>query len=341
MAATIHPPIPGKELSNPPSDGITNLRFSNHSDHLLVSSWDKSVRLYDAGENVLRGVFSHGSAILDCCFHDDSSGFTAGLDHTVRRDDFSSGEEDILGRHDAPVRCVEYSYSAGQLITGSWDRTIKCWDPRGASGKDQMLIGTYSQPERVYSLSVSGNRLVVATAGRHINVYDLRNMSKPQQQRESSLKYQTRCVRCYSNGTGYAVGSIEGRVGMEFFDLSDAGQSKKYAFKCHRKLEDGIDIVYPVNAIAFHPIYGTFATGGCDGIVNVWDGNNKKRLYQYSKYPTSIAALSFNRDGCLLAVASSYTFEAGDKPHEPDTIFIRNIHEAEVKPKPKVHPTPQ
>ena len=28
--------------------------------------------------------------------------------------------------------------------------------------------------------------------------------------------------------------------------------------------------------------YGTFATGGCDGYVNVWDGNNKKRLYQVS-----------------------------------------------------------
>lgn len=32
---------PSRELSNPPSDGISNLRFSNHSDHLLVSSWDK------------------------------------------------------------------------------------------------------------------------------------------------------------------------------------------------------------------------------------------------------------------------------------------------------------
>jgi cell cycle arrest protein BUB3 len=31
----------GRELANPPSDGISNLRFSNHSDHLLVSSWDK------------------------------------------------------------------------------------------------------------------------------------------------------------------------------------------------------------------------------------------------------------------------------------------------------------
>nr|GEY71150.1 mitotic checkpoint protein BUB3 [Tanacetum cinerariifolium] len=52
-----------------------------------------------------------------------------------------------------------------------------------------------------------------------------------------------------------------------------------YAFKCHRKSEAGRDIVYPVNAISFHQVCGTFATGGCDGFVNVWDGNNKKRLY--------------------------------------------------------------
>ena len=39
---SVHPPLaPGRELSNPPTDGISNLRFSNHSDHLLVSSWDK------------------------------------------------------------------------------------------------------------------------------------------------------------------------------------------------------------------------------------------------------------------------------------------------------------
>lgn len=91
---------------------------------------------------------------------------------------------------------------AGQVITGSWDKTLKCWDPRGASGQERTLVGTYTQPERVYSLSLVGNRLVVATAGRHVNVYDLRNMSQPEQRRESSLKYQTRCVRCYPNGTG-------------------------------------------------------------------------------------------------------------------------------------------
>lgn len=157
----------------------------------------------------------------------------------------------------------------GQVITGSWDKTVKCWDPRGASGQERTLVGTYAQPERVYSLSLVGNRLVVATAGRHVNVYDLRNMSQPEQKRESSLKYQTRCVRCYPNGTGtklsldtvstwlnhfirfylvfssnlscanffsnkaipragYALSSVEGRVAMEFFDLSETSQSKKY-----------------------------------------------------------------------------------------------------------------
>lgn len=47
------------------------------------------MRLYDASANVLRGEFMHGGPVLDCCFHDDSSGFSASADHTVRR--LSSG----------------------------------------------------------------------------------------------------------------------------------------------------------------------------------------------------------------------------------------------------------
>jgi hypothetical protein len=43
---------------------------------------------------------------------------------------------------------------------------------------------------------------------------------------------------------------------------------------------------------------------GCDGVVNIWDGQNKKRLFQLTKYPTSVSALSFNDDATLLAIAS-------------------------------------
>jgi cell cycle arrest protein BUB3 len=46
-----------------------------------------------------------------------------------------------------------------------------------------------------------------------------------------------------------------------------------------------------------------------------------------------VAALDFNHNGSLLAVASSYTFEQGDIDHAPDQIFVRHITETDVKPK--------
>lgn len=99
--------------------------------------------------------------------------------------------------------------------------------------------------------------------------------------------------------------------------------------QCHRVG----DLVYPVNAIAFHPIHSTFATGGCDGNVYTWDGENKKRVGQFAGYSTSIASLAFNFDGSLLAIAASYTFEEGDKSHPPDAIYLRCPNENEVKRK--------
>jgi WD40 repeat protein len=49
-------------------------------------------------------------------------------------------------------------------------------------------------------------------------------------------------------------------------------------------------VVFPVNAVAYHPGFGTFATGGGDGVVNIWDGNNKKRLFQVRVGVSSIGA---------------------------------------------------
>jgi WD40 repeat protein len=51
--------------------------------------------------------------------------------------------------------------------------------------------------------------------------------------------------------------------------------------------------------------FGTFATGGGDGIVSIWDSAAKKRLRQLPKYPGSITSLAFNSDGSKLAIGCS------------------------------------
>jgi len=144
-------------------------------------------------------------------------------------------------------------------------------------------------------------------------------------------------VKVFPDQTAYAVGSIEGRVGVEYFK-ADPDSKSKFAFRCHRsKDKDGNEVINPVNAIAFHPTYGTFATGGCDGLVNIWDAKNKKKLCQFARYDTSISSLDFNSDGSKLAIASSYTYERGELRNPiPDSIIIRNIQDEDVKPKPKI-----
>jgi len=228
-----------------------------------------------------------------------------------------------------PIKCVEFSSTINAVFTGSWDATVKLWDPRADKG----CMGTYSLPDKVFTMDLLNDKLVVGTAGRHVYIYDIRFMDEPQQRRESSLKYQTRCIKSFPDGTGYTVSSIEGRVAMEYFDPNPEVQARKYAFKCHRVQQNGEDTVYPVNSISFHQGYGTFATGGCDGMVNIWDGQSRKRLCQFHKFPTSISSVCFSEDGSYIAIASSYTFEEGEKDHPQDQIFIRKITDQEVKPK--------
>ena len=58
---------------------------------------------------------------------------------------------------------LNITYHLLQVITGSWDSTVKTWDPRTTS-----CTGTYNQPDKVYSMSLAGEKLVVGTASRKV-----------------------------------------------------------------------------------------------------------------------------------------------------------------------------
>jgi len=316
-------------IQAPPGDGISCINFSpRQSNELLVSSWDCTTRIYDVETNLAKMTHYFDGACLASCFNaDGTAAFSGGLDQTVCMLDFERGSKMSIGGHDKAISCMDFVSSANALVSGSWDKCMSVWDARN-NARSHLI----EMPGKIFSLSSSENRIVIATVDRHIAIYDIRNLSAPEQIRESPLKHQTRKVSCSPDGHSFAVGSTEGRLAVEYFDLDPTVQSKKYAFKCHRRGE----LAFPVNAICYNQHFGTFATGGCDGVVNIWDGNNKKRLCQLGPYQTSIASLAFSSDCRYLAIASSYTFEEGDKPERPDdNIWIHTISESEVKPRAK------
>ncbi|XP_016989081.1 mitotic checkpoint protein BUB3 [Drosophila rhopaloa] len=323
---------PEFKLNNPPEDLISAVKFGPKSNqYMAASSWDGTLRFYDVAANQMRQKFLQDAPILDCAFMDIVHVVSGSLDNQLRLFDVNTQAESVVGGHEEPIRCVEHAEYVNGILTGGWDKNVKLWDMR-----EKRCVGTFEQNNgKVYSMSVIDEKIVVATSDRKVLIWDLRKMDSYIMKRESSLKYQTRCIRLFPNKEGYVMSSIEGRVAVEYLDHDPEVQRRKFAFKCHRNREQNIEQIYPVNALSFHNVYQTFATGGSDGIVNIWDGFNKKRLCQFHEYDTSISTLNFSSDGTALAIGCSYLDQL---PETPTTvphpaIYIRYPTDQETKQK--------
>lgn len=337
------------QVANPPEDSISNIVFSPQTDHLAVSSWDKKVRIYEIDQNGNsqgKAMFEHEGPVLDCAWSKDGQKvFGAGADKAARMLDLGAGatQAQQVAAHDQPIKCVESIFVNGthMLATGSWDKTIKYWDLR-----QQQPVATVQCQERVYTMDVRHNTstnntdvLVCGTADRYINVIDLKNPGAFFKTIQSPLKFQTRVVSTFTDGSGYAVGSIEGRCAIQY--ITDDKQSSNFSFKCHRNnspTDRNTSLVYSVNDISFHPVHGTFSTAGADGTFHFWDKDAKHRLKGYPDVGGSIVSTDFNRTGNIFAYAISYDWSKGhqsNKPDYPTKIMLHPIVGDECKPREK------
>lgn len=142
---------------------------------------------------------------------------SGGGDKAAQLYDVATGHATQVAAHDESVKCCKFlEQSETILATASWDKTLKYWDLRSPQP-----IGTVQMPERVYSMDTRNRSLVAATADRHIVLIDLNNPTTVFKQVVSPLRWQTRVVTCFPDGTGYMVGSIEGRVGVQYLNEKD------------------------------------------------------------------------------------------------------------------------
>ncbi|KAG0182377.1 hypothetical protein DFQ28_007445 [Apophysomyces sp. BC1034] len=306
------------KLSSPPTDGVSGLAFSPQADFLAVSSWDNQIRIYEVeptGNTVPKASYGHEGPVLCVTWSKDGTKvISGGADKAGRMYDVATGQSTQIAEHAEPIKCAKFLDQGQQILaTGSWDKTIKYWDLRSPTP-----VGVAQLPERCFSMDTASNLLVAATADRHVVLFDLNSPT-------TIFKWQTRAISAFIDGKGYAVGSIEGRVGIQYIDERD--QAKSFSFKCHRDVSSNI---YSVNAISFHPIYGTFATAGADGQMNFWDKDSKQRLKSFDMMNGPISATGFNRNGSIFAYAVSYDWTKSTNPAE---VYLHATRDEDIKPK--------
>ncbi|XP_057949851.1 mitotic checkpoint protein BUB3.3 isoform X2 [Malania oleifera] len=297
------------KFENPIRDAISRIRFAPHCNNLLISSWDSSLRLYDVDSSVIRLEVPVEAALLDCCFQHESVAFTAGSDRSVTRYDLLLGIHDTIGDHDDLATCIEYSDETHQVISAGWDRKIMSWDIRCAKALTYTKVLTAA----VDSMSLCGFNLMFAT-GESINMYDLRNLERSLQVKESYTNLRIRCIRSIPNNCeGFAAGTVDGRVALEIPHPSNSNDLG-YTFRCHPKSKNGRDHLVAVNDIVFNPLTSSIlVTSDNEGYICAWDSQSRRRIFELARCPSSVASLSYNNGGQLLAIAASYSYQEANE----------------------------
>lgn len=77
----------GTKLTDSPTDGITRVQFApSSSSKLLVTGWDKTLRVYDVDANTLLASHEAAAPLLDAAWAADGSAVYSGaVDGAVRR----------------------------------------------------------------------------------------------------------------------------------------------------------------------------------------------------------------------------------------------------------------
>jgi len=329
-------------VPHPGKDGISSLSWSPTSNILVSSNWDKSVSCWSVQQEQKIGgpvvqakpeaQVWHDGAVLDACFSTDGSTvFSGGCDKAVRMWQLGQSQQAVqIGIHDAPVKSVGFLEQTNRVVSGSWDKMVKLWDARSPNPTAMLEM-----PERVYSLDVRGKLMVVATAGQHILEFDVSGQLPRELSRKKSLvDFQTRCVSVFPDASGYAVGTMGGRVAIRF--LPETEEKKTFTFVCHRHGQKKEREAYAINTIAFHGQYGTMATVGSDGVVGFWDKDNKQVLKQFDAIERPIPSAAFNKRGDMFAYASSYDWSKGkEQAQQVNEIFIHSVSDKDIKPRKK------
>jgi WD40 repeat protein len=234
-------------------------------------------------------------------------------------------------RHGSVVTSLAYSKDGKTLASGSWDTTIRFWDP--ANGVEKRVISAARTKVVTIALSADGKTLASAGWDNVIRLWDA--TSGVESQVLGGHARWVLSVAFSPNGKLLASGSqdrtvrlwdIEGGKNVTIW-TGHTGEVRAVAFSKNGKIlasasEDGTVRLWDVpgktelakldghkggaGSVAFAPDGKLLATGGADKIIRLWDVADKKEVRRFEGHEGYVSSIAFSPDGKLLASATGY-----------------------------------
>ncbi|WP_435008522.1 protein kinase domain-containing protein [Tundrisphaera lichenicola] len=271
--------------------GLTSASFSPDGSKLVTSSWDSSVRVWDAREGVELGVVLwHRAPVQSATFSPDGLQIvSAGDDKVARVWDARSGEQRAtLEGHTQAVLSASFSGDGTRVVTASADKSARIWDAR--TGKPLMTLGPIGHRVNWASFSPDGTRVVTAGADKMARIWDAH--SGLQLLELKGHKDALRSASFSGDGTRVLTASVD-------------KTARVWDAKLGTPILAVTDDAGALFSATFSPDGSRIATSGFVKTARVWDAQSGIEQLRLEGHTDRIFSVSFSPDGSRLATASA------------------------------------
>lgn len=177
-----------------------------------------------------------------------------------------------------------------KLASGSYDNTIRFWDPSTGSSNSSEMIRLSGAPNRI-EITEDKSKVVVGM-NNCVKVYDLNKPEQPIRSFESDFKGNVTAVGCFWKQEKYIFTACEDGF-LRVFDIKSKAMAKS------------IKHIRPISCAVLHPNESSLLMGDEAGLFVDWDLSTEKDKGKLDTNYYGIRSITISQNGEQMVIADS------------------------------------